>query len=176
MPLSGFELATQWSEDQHATAGLRRPPRWRHNIHGSITWRSLVTVDVTDDVIMTWSWSRDHLFDLAIYDVTSEGPTHWGPRVPTGPGKVGVQRTGGHVSPHVQDRWGSNALEPMRMRIYDVTSEYYCIFILCLTLDFNKLFTVCHYSHECPGSVWSRANFHRICMWLFIVFNIYICA
>ena len=26
MPLSGFELATQWSEAQHATAGLRRPP------------------------------------------------------------------------------------------------------------------------------------------------------
>ena len=25
-PLSGFELATQWSEAQHATAGLRRPP------------------------------------------------------------------------------------------------------------------------------------------------------
>ena len=24
-PLSGFELATQWSEAQHATAGLRRP-------------------------------------------------------------------------------------------------------------------------------------------------------
>ena len=28
MPPSGFELATQWSEAQHATAGLRRPPRW----------------------------------------------------------------------------------------------------------------------------------------------------
>ena len=26
LPPSGFELATQWSEDQHATAGLRRPP------------------------------------------------------------------------------------------------------------------------------------------------------
>ena len=26
LPLSGFELATQWSEAQHATAGLRRPP------------------------------------------------------------------------------------------------------------------------------------------------------
>ena len=25
LPLSGFELATQWSEAQHATAGLRRP-------------------------------------------------------------------------------------------------------------------------------------------------------
>ena len=28
LPLSGFELATQWSEAQHATAGLRRPPAW----------------------------------------------------------------------------------------------------------------------------------------------------
>ena len=26
LPLSGIELATQWSEAQHATAGLRRPP------------------------------------------------------------------------------------------------------------------------------------------------------
>ena len=25
-PMSGFELVTQWSEAQHATAGLRRPP------------------------------------------------------------------------------------------------------------------------------------------------------
>ena len=25
--MSGFELATQWSEAQHATAGLRRPPK-----------------------------------------------------------------------------------------------------------------------------------------------------
>ena len=27
LPPSGFELATQWSEAQHATAGLRRPPQ-----------------------------------------------------------------------------------------------------------------------------------------------------
>ena len=27
-PPSGFELATQWSEAQHATAGLRHPPPW----------------------------------------------------------------------------------------------------------------------------------------------------
>ena len=34
LPPSGFELATQWSEAQHATAGLRRPPHYWWSIDG----------------------------------------------------------------------------------------------------------------------------------------------
>ena len=51
LPLSGFELATQWSEAQHATAGLRRPPvmAWR-----TIHWCHVVIVDVLSCDIMTY--------------------------------------------------------------------------------------------------------------------------
>ena len=42
LPRSGFELATQWSEAQHATAGLRRPPQILHltrtSCHDYLSW------------------------------------------------------------------------------------------------------------------------------------------
>ena len=45
LPLSGFEPATQWSEAQHATAGLQRPPSL---LFGSswLIWYTLLNVSV----------------------------------------------------------------------------------------------------------------------------------
>ena len=53
LPLSGFELATQWSEAQHATAGLRRPP---------ITWvRKYFWIILIQVIFSGWKqWVKIH--------------------------------------------------------------------------------------------------------------------